>query len=136
MFGYLLLRVRLTAETFKGTSGSLLNDWRGEIWWRAISGCRKGLNRVSGTTTSYLGGLILSRYIFHSSGNKSIIRLWLIFAGCAVVIDLPVTLLTTWLKALLAGIAILGRGSGVALRKVGHALKSLSMKVATIFKRA
>lgn len=136
MLGFLLLRVPLAAGTSSGTSVCLLNAWRGDTWWKAILECQKGLNRVSATTISYFVGLILSRLIFHSSGEKSIIRLWLIFAGLAVVIDLPVTLLTIWLKALLGGIATLGRGSGVALRKAGRGLRSLSMMVATISKRA
>ncbi|MBA7710454.1 hypothetical protein ES703_119397 [subsurface metagenome] len=136
MLGCLLLRVRPVAETSKGILGGSKCVSNEEALLKVISVSPSSLKRVSDMTTSYFVGLILTKFTSRCSGSKSTIRLWLIFAGCVVAIDLPGTLLVTWLRALLGGIAILGRGSGVALRKAGHGLRDLLAKVATIFKRA
>ncbi|MBA7713723.1 hypothetical protein ES703_122732 [subsurface metagenome] len=128
MFGYLLLRVHHQAGISRGISVSSLCVLDGGVLSRITSVAQKRLERVSDTTTSYLEGLILSKHTLVTSGEKSTIRLWLIFGGWVVAIDLPVTLLTTWLSHLLGVIVTLGIGCGKVSLKVGRFLRSFLRK--------
>ncbi|MBA7709299.1 hypothetical protein ES703_118213 [subsurface metagenome] len=123
MFGYLLLRVRRQAGTSRKISVSSLCVYEGGVLSRITSDAQRRLRRVSDMTTSLLEGLILSKHTSVTSGEKSTIRLWLIFGGWVIAIDLPVTLLITWLKTLLEGIATLGTRFGRALLALGRFLK-------------
>ena len=121
MLGFLLSQQasRHGHRIFKGISGSSLCVSKGGDWLPTISDVQKRLSRGYATTTFFLGGAILSRHTLANSGDKSTIRLWLIFGEYMVGIDLPVIWLITLLKRLREGIATLGRGSGKALRKAG-----------------
>ena len=123
MSGYSRSLPEIMLETFREILGVSSSGSREEILFSLILECQRGQKAVSDTTISFLGGLILTRGIYHCSGPKSIIRLWLIFGEFVVVVELPAILLTTWLNRLLVGIATLGRGSGVVLLKAGRFLK-------------
>jgi len=99
-----------------------------------ISDAPKGLYRVLDTTTSSLGALILTKHTSATSGEKSIIRLWLIFAEWAVAIDLPVIWPITWPRILLHAIATLGIGFGKALLRAGSYSVNFLKKMAGITK--
>ena len=106
----------------------------GDIYWLITLGAPKTLHRVSDTTTSYLGGLILTKHTLATSGAPSTFRLWLIFAGWAAAIDSPVIWPITWLKRPLHAIATLGIGFGKALLRAGSYSVNFLKKMAGITK--
>lgn len=124
MLGCLLLRHRENRETFKNPSENSLCALSGGKYSSLISECPKKLKAVLDMTTYCFVGVILTRNTFLYSGKKSIVRLWLILGGCVIGVDLPVTLLATWLRTLRDVIVIVGAGFGRALLRVGKDLKS------------
>jgi len=111
--------------SFKGISVCCLCDCKDEDWLKIISDAQSLQNLGYGMTTSYFVGAILTKFTYLSSGEKSTIHLWLIFGGWAIGIELPITLLATWLSHLRVGIATLGNGVGKALLRVGSFLRGL-----------
>jgi hypothetical protein len=130
MLGLLLSRAKTTKYQgiFKSISVCSLCDCGGEDWLRLISGVQNSRKQACAMNTSYSVGVILSKLSYHHSGEKSIVRLWLIFGGWAIAVDLPVIWLITLLSLLRVAIRILGRGFGRALSKAGTYLKKLRIK--------
>ncbi|MBA7552780.1 hypothetical protein ES705_45356 [subsurface metagenome] len=123
MFGYLLLRAHPKVETSKSISVCSLCVLDEGILSLITSGALRRLEQASDTNTSFLGALTLSKHISASFGNKSTNRLWLIFGGLEVGIDLPAILPITWLNRLLEGIATLGVGFGKVFLGAGQSSK-------------
>jgi len=128
MFGCLLSHQAPKVETSRRISVSSICDSKGGDCSWSISDVQNLLKQVLGTSTSFSVGFILSRHTLVNSGERYIVRLWLIFGGCVVGIDLPVIWLSICLKHLVRGMRILGVGSGVALRKVGRRLRDIVVK--------
>ena len=128
MLGFLLSQVHPRLETFKGTSVSLLCDCLGGVSSPHISAFQSLPKADCDTTIYYLGVLISKGNSSPNCGERYTIRLWLIFGGFVVGVDLPAIWLITLLNRLQVVIVILGVGCGRALLKAGSGLKFLAAK--------
>jgi len=128
MLGFLLSQAPLKRGTFRRTSVNSLCDCLDGGWLPHISVCQNSPKADCDTTIYYLGVLILKDNLSPSCGAKYTIRLWLIFGGFVVGVDLPVIWLITLLNRLRGGIAILGGGCGRASLRVGSGLRCLVVR--------
>jgi hypothetical protein len=117
------------ARIFSSPFGNLSCACVGEGWYPITSKYRNTIGAVWCICTYYSGGVLLSRNTYRSSGQKYMVRLWLIYGECVIIVDLPVIWLIILLKALLGAMRTLGVGCGVALRGLGRHLGKFLKKI-------